>query len=105
MRRHLQGQPDRPRLCVHRSHKQLYIQVIDDQEAKTLFSASTLNKELNTKPGYGGNITAAQQLGDFTAEKLKQKGIIRVVFDRGGYLYHGRIKALAESLKKAGVTF
>jgi large subunit ribosomal protein L18 len=97
--------PERPRLCVHRSLKNLYIQVIDDVQAKTLFSISTLNKELKEKVGYGGNKAAAEQMGSLAAEKLRQKGITKVVFDRDGYSYHGRIKAVAEGLRKGGIVF
>jgi len=92
-----------PRLCIHRSYKNIYIQAIDDKHALTLFSLSTLNKEIKEKIKYGGNITAAGLLGQVVADKLKQKGITKVVFDRGGYLYHGRIKAFAEGLRKAGI--
>jgi large subunit ribosomal protein L18 len=104
-RKRISSTHDIPRLCVHRSLKNLYIQVIDDQQANTLFSLSTLSKELKGKLGYTGNIAAAQLLGEVAAEKLKQKGILNIVFDRGGYLYHGRIKALAESLRKGGIVF
>lgn len=97
--------PGRPRLCVHRSLKNLYVQVVDDAEAKTLFSISTQSKELKDKVGYGGNKSAADSLGNAAAQKLKQKGITQVIFDRGGYAYHGRIKALAESLRKGGIVF
>jgi large subunit ribosomal protein L18 len=96
---------ERPRLCVHRSLKNLYIQVVDDSQARTLFSISTLNKELKGEVGYGGNKTAAERIGGLAAEKLKQKGITKVVFDRGGYSYHGRIKAVAEGLRKGGIVF
>jgi len=97
--------PERPRLYVHRSLRNLYIQVIDDVQAKTLFSISTLNKELKEKIGYGGNKAAAKQMGNLAAEKLRQKGVTKVIFDRGGYSYHGRIKAVAEGLRKGGIVF
>ena len=105
IRKRVKSITDCPRLCVHRSLKNLYIQVIDDRQANTLFSFSTLNKEIKDKANYGGNVTAAQLLGEVVAQKLKQKAINRVVFDRGGYLFHGRVKAVAEGLKKGGITF
>lgn len=105
IRKRLRSLPGRPRLCVHRSLKNLYVQVVDDTEARTLFSMSTLSKELRDKLGYGGNKSAAELLGNTAAQKLKEKGITQVIFDRGGYAYHGRIKALAESLRKAGIVF
>ncbi len=105
IRKRLRSMPERPRLCVHRSLKNLCIQVIDDFQSKTLFSISTLNKELKDKLDYGGNKAAASKLGNLAAEKLKQKGITKVVFDRGGYSYHGRIKAVAEGLRKGGIVF
>ena len=105
IRKRLKSKPDRPRLCVHRSLKNLCIQVINDQQANTLFSFSTLNKEIKDKLSYGGNITAAQLLGELAAEKLKKNGITRIVFDNGGYLFHGRIRAVAEGLRKGGIVF
>ena len=105
VRKRLGSSPNCARLCVHRSLKNLYIQAIDDQQGNTIFSFSTLNKEIKDKLGYGGNVAAAQLLGEITAEKLKKQGITRIVFDRGGYLYHGRIKTVAESLRKGGIVF
>ncbi len=105
IRKKVKSSPECPRLCVHRSLKNLYIQVIDDQCAKTIFSLSTLSKEIKERLRYGGNVNAAQLLGELAGERLKQKGIVKIVFDRGGYLYHGRVKALAESLRKAGIVF
>jgi len=105
IRKRLKSSPDCPRLCVHRSLKNLYVQVIDDQRANTLFSFSTLNKEIRDKSSYGGNVAAAGVLGSVLAEKLKQKGISRIVFDSGGYIFHGRIKTLAEGLRKGGIIF
>ena len=108
IRKQLKSSSDCPRLCVHRSLKNLYIQVIDDKKAHTLFSFSTLNnkdKGLKDKSIYAGNLAAAQLLGVKAAEKLKQKGINKVVFDRGGYFFHGRIKAVAEGLRKGGIVF
>ena len=105
IRKRTKSNPDCPRLCVHRSLKNLYIQVIDDQRANTLLSISTLNKEVKDKLDYGGNNVAAQILGELVAQKLKQKGINKIVFDRGGYLFHGRIKTVAEALRKGGIIF
>lgn len=101
----IQSRPDCPRLCVHRSLKNIYIQVIDDQHSTTLLSVSSLDEELKNKCSYGGNVAAAGIVGEIVAQRLKQKGINRIVFDRGGYLYHGRIKAVAEGLRKGGITF
>ncbi len=105
IRKRVKSSPDYPRLAVHRSLKNLYIRVIDDHQGNTLFSFSTLDKEIKDKLGYGGNVAAAKLLGEVTAEKLKQNKITKIVFDRGGYLFHGRIKAVAEGLKKGGIVF
>lgn len=95
----------RPRLIVHRSLKNLAAQIIDDTKNKTLFSMSTLNKELKSKIAYGGNVKSAQLFGEIFAAKAKDKGITKIVFDRAGYLYHGRIKAFADALRKGGLEF
>ncbi len=105
IRKHIESTVERPRLYVHRSLKNIYIQVIDDQNANTLFSLSTRSKELQEKIKYGGNVAAASMLGEAVAEVMKQKGITKIIFDRGGYLYHGRVKAVAEGLRKAGMIF
>lgn len=105
LRKRIKSGPQHPRLCIHRSLKNLYVQVIDDQKANTLFSFSTLNKEVKNKAGYGGNVKAAQLLGETVAEKLKHKGIKTIIFDRGGYFFHGRVKAVAEGLRKGGIVF
>jgi len=99
------GTTQRPRLSVHRSLANLYGQIIDDASNRTLFSLSTRDKEIKTKFPYGGNVKAASFLGEIFARKAKEKGIIRVVFDRGGHLYHGRVRAFAEALRKAGMDF
>ena len=104
-RKRIKSSNDRLRFCVHRSLKNLYIQVIDDQKANTVFSFSTLNKEIKDKTRYAGNVKGAMLLGELAAEKLKQKGIKKLVFDCGGCLYHGRIKAVAEGLRKGGIVF
>jgi large subunit ribosomal protein L18 len=101
IRRKLAGTTERPRLSVHRSLNHIYAQVIDDQTGETLVSASTLALKAKT----GGNVAAAKEIGKAIAEKAKEKGVKKVVFDRGGYLYHGRIKALADAAREAGLEF
>ena len=96
------GTTERPRLNVFRSEKNIYAQVIDDVNGVTLASASSLDKAIE---GYGGNIAAATAVGKLVAERAKAKGIETVVFDRGGYLYHGRVKALAEGAREGGLKF
>ncbi len=99
------GTGDKPRLAVYRGLRNIIAQVIDDSKNKTLFSLTTSDKEIKEKFPYGGNIKAAQFFGEVFARKAKEKGITRVVFDRAGYLYHGRIKAFAESARKGGLVF
>jgi large subunit ribosomal protein L18 len=101
IRRKLSGTGARPRLNVYRSVGHIYAQVIDDQRGATLASASTLSLKLKT----GGNVAAAKEIGKAVAEQAMEKGIRKVVFDRGGYLYHGRIKALADAARAAGLEF
>jgi large subunit ribosomal protein L18 len=101
IREKMQGSEARPRLNVYRSLNHIYAQVIDDSRGQTLVSASTLSSKLKT----GGNIAAAKEVGKLIAERAREKGIKQVVFDRGGYLYHGRVKALAESAREAGLDF
>jgi|SRR5688572_27527573 large subunit ribosomal protein L18 len=103
LRRKVAGTTDLPRLAVYRSLNHIYVQAIDDKTGKTLLSASTL--ELKEKAKKTGNRDAAKLVGELIAEKCKQKGIDAVVFDRGGYLYHGRVKALAEAARAAGLKF
>lgn len=98
------GTAERPRLNVFRSLNHIYAQVIDDASATTLASASTITKKGADKKT-GGNITAAAEVGKLIAERAKDKGVTKVVFDRGGYLYHGRIKALADAARQAGLEF
>ena len=93
----------RPRLSVHRSGKHIYAQVIDDEAGKTLAAASTLEKDVRGTSG--ANIDAATQVGKRVAEAAKQAGVTQVVFDRGGFLFHGRVKALAEAAREAGLEF
>ena len=105
IRLRITGTVERPRLSVHRSLSNLYGQVIDDTTNRTLFSLSTRDKEIESKCSYGGNVKAAEFLGEVFARRAKEKGITRVIFDRGGYLYHGRVRAFAESLRKSGMEF
>jgi len=101
IRRKLAGTTARPRLNVYRSLNHIYAQVIDDQQGVTLASASSLELKLKT----GGNIASASEIGKAIAERASAKGVKTVVFDRGGYLYHGRIKALADAARVAGLEF
>ncbi len=105
LRKRVIGTAQRPRLNVRRSLKNLFIQIIDDSKRATLLSVSTINKNLKDKIAYGGNIKAAVLLGDIVAQMAKDKNITKVVFDRGGYDYHGRIKAFAEAARKGGLEF
>jgi large subunit ribosomal protein L18 len=102
IRRKLTGSTERPRLAVFRSVAHIYAQVIDDSRGQTLVSASSVDKGAKTG---GGNIAAAKAIGKLVAERAKEKGIKTVVFDRGGYQYHGRVKALADAAREAGLEF
>ena len=104
-RKTLAGTPERPRLCVHRSTRHIRAQVIDDSKGSTLASASSLDKDVRAKIKGGGNIAASKVVGKIIAERAKAKGIENVVFDRGGYQYHGRVQALAEAAREAGLKF
>jgi large subunit ribosomal protein L18 len=103
IRRKLGGTAQRPRLAVFRSVAHIYAQVIDDTEGHTIVSASSLDKAAKTKQG--GNVKAAQAIGKLVAQRAREKGIQSVVFDRGGYQYHGRVKALADAAREAGLEF
>jgi large subunit ribosomal protein L18 len=111
IRRKLAGSAERPRLAVFRSVSHIYAQVIDDTAGNTLVSASSVDKAAKDDKGaktakpYGGNVASAKAIGKLVAERAKQKGITKVVFDRGGYPYHGRIKALADAAREAGLEF
>lgn len=105
IREKVSGTKDAPRLSIHRSHKNLYAQFIDDIDHKTLLSLSTHDSAFKKECPKGGNIQAAKKIGAYIAEKAKEKGIEKVVFDRGGYLYHGRIKALADAAREGGLRF
>jgi len=105
IRKKVLGTQERPRLAVFRSGKHIYAQVVDDDAGATLASSSTLMPDVSLKKGKGGNIAAAEKVGSTIAEKLKSAGIETIVFDRGGCLYHGRVKALADAARKAGLKF
>ena len=98
----ISGTAERPRLCVFRSEKNIYAQIIDDVAGNTLVAASSVEKAFE---GNGGNMEAAKKIGALVAERALQKGIEEVVFDRGGYIYHGRVKALAEGAREGGLKF
>jgi large subunit ribosomal protein L18 len=104
LRQRLQGSSERPRLNVYRSLNHIYAQVIDDNTGKTLASASTAQGKKGEKRT-GGNVASAKDIGKLIAQRAKEKGVKKVVFDRGGYLYHGRIKALADAAREAGLEF
>jgi large subunit ribosomal protein L18 len=105
IRKKIHGSVERPRLAVFRSQEHIYAQVIDDEEGRTLCCASSLDKDLKTKLKTGGNVAAAKEVGQLIAGRAKDKGIAAVVFDRGGFAYHGRIKALADAAREAGLKF
>ena len=105
VRTRVTGTPERPRLCVYRSLGHIYAQVIDDRTGRTLASASSLDKELRKQLKGGGNVAGAKVVGKAIAERARAAGVELVVFDRGGYKYHGRVQALAESAREAGLKF
>jgi large subunit ribosomal protein L18 len=105
IRQRISGTAERPRLAVYRSHNHVYAQLIDDREGRTLLHVSTLSPELSEVRSKGGNVEAATQVGKLIAEKAKGAGFSRVVFDRGGYMYHGRVRAVAEAAREAGLEF
>jgi large subunit ribosomal protein L18 len=105
IRKHVDGTTERPRLSIFRSARHIYAQVIDDTSGATLASASTLSKDLRGGLGEGNKTVAAKKVGALVAQQCKTRGIAKVVFDRNGYLYHGRVKALAEAAREAGLDF
>ncbi len=105
VRSKISGTPERPRLCVFRSLSHMYAQVVDDESGRTLASASTLDAEIRDAVGFGGNKNAAAEVGKLIAARAIARDIKTVVFDRGGYLYHGRVQALAEAAREAGLEF
>lgn len=105
VRRKVFGTPERPRLSVYRSLSNIYAQIIDDTTGATLVAASTLDKEIKENVNHAGNKEAAKIVGQLVAKKAVEKGISQVVFDRAGYIYHGRVKELAEGAREAGLQF
>ena len=105
VRKKISGTSVKPRLAVFRSARHIYAQIIDDVAGATLVAASTLDEALKGKEGYTGNKDAAKAVGKLVAEKALEKGIRQVVFDRGGYIYHGRVKELADGAREAGLEF
>jgi large subunit ribosomal protein L18 len=105
VRKKITGTAERPRLNVFRSSKHIYAQLIDDTKGNTIVSASTVDPELRASITNGGNVEAAQKVGELVAKRALEKGFKSVVFDRGGYLYHGRIQALADAAREAGLEF
>ena len=105
VRTRVEGTPERPRLCVYRSLNHIYAQVINDREGRTLASASSLDKEVRKQTKGGGNVAAAKLIGKVIAERAIAAGVTQVVFDRGGYKYHGRVQALAAAAREAGLKF
>ncbi len=103
IRHKVHGTQERPRLAVFRSLKHIYAQVIDDRQGRTLAAASSGEK--NSKVASGGNVAGAKEIGKLIAERAQAQGITKVVFDRGGYLYHGRVKALADAAREGGLEF
>ena len=105
VRQKVRGTEEKPRLCVFRSAKHMYAQIIEDSTGKTLLSVSTVSKDVAGDVKYSGNIEAAKAVGTAIAKKALDKKIKQVVFDRNGFLYHGRVKALAEAAREAGLSF
>ena len=105
MRKRIAGTSERPRLCVHRSTRHIRAQVVDDNAGRTIVSASSLDKDVRATLKGGGNVAASKVVGKAIAERARAKGVEKVVFDRGGYQYHGRVQALAEAAREAGLQF
>lgn len=105
VRKKVRGTGERPRLCVFRSARHIYAQIVDDDLGKTLATASTMDKEIRGKIPNTGNIEAAKKVGELIGKRAKTKGIETIVFDRNGFLYHGRVRALAENAREAGLKF
>ena len=105
VRKRISGTPERPRVSVFRSLRHIYAQIIDDLDGKTIVVASTLDRELRGKINNGGNVKAAKLVGEILAERALKRNISKVVFDRNGFLYHGRVKALAMSMREKGIEF
>jgi large subunit ribosomal protein L18 len=105
IRRRMEGSSERPRLCIYRSNKHIYAQIVDDTKAHTLVAASSLDTELTDKLKKTWNKGSAEAVGELVAKRAIKKGIQSVVFDRGGYIYHGRVAAVAEAARQSGLEF
>lgn len=105
IRKKIAGTAERPRLCVFRSLKHIYAQLIDDERGHTVIGVSTLTPEVRAATPYGGNIAAAKAVGKLVGQKAREQNITQVVFDRAGYKFHGRVAALAEAVREEGITF
>jgi large subunit ribosomal protein L18 len=105
VRRKVQGSPERPRLCVFKSGKHIYAQVIDDKTGRTVAHASSLDQDIKAGGKGGANRATATGVGKLVAQRAKARGVARVVFDRGGYIYHGKVKALADAAREGGLEF
>ena len=105
IRRKVRGSTERPRLAIFKSGRHIYAQVIDDGTGRTLAHASSLDPGLRGEAKVGANLVGARRVGQLVAERAKQKGVARVVFDRGGYIYHGKVKALADAAREGGLEF
>jgi large subunit ribosomal protein L18 len=105
IRKKIAGSPERPRLAVFRSQGHIYAQIIDDGEGRTLCAASSLDKEMQKQKARGSNVAAAKAVGQLIASRAREKGITAVVFDRGGFQYHGRVRALADAAREGGLKF
>lgn len=105
VRKDLYGTPEKPRLCVYRSNKNISVQIINDVAGNTLVAASSLDKDIKSRIRHGGDKEAAKVVGEAIAKKALEKGIETVAFDRGGFLYHGRVKELADGAREAGLKF
>ncbi|MFC1549535.1 50S ribosomal protein L18 [Nitrospirota bacterium] len=104
-RKTISGSTERPRLCVHRSLNNIQAQIVDDTKGATIVAASSFHKDLRSEKGHKGNMSTAKKVGELIGRMAIDKGIKQVVFDRGGYLYHGRVKALADGAREAGLEF
>jgi large subunit ribosomal protein L18 len=105
IRKKIRGTPERPRVFIYKSNRYIYTQVVDDVSGRVLFGASTLEKSFREKMTNTKNIKAAEELGKILAQRLKERKLEKIVFDRGAYPYHGRVKAIAESLRQEGIIF
>ena len=105
IRRRVHGSAGRPRLAVFRSLNHIYAQLVDDDASRTLVAADSRSKEFQGQRGTGGNVAAAKAVGELLAQRARERGIERVIFDRGGYMYHGRVKALADAARAGGLVF